>query len=315
MKKVTIVTPVYNEEENLPDYFDVLEKVLFSNEKYDFEVLLIDDGSRDRSWDIICAGSARDKRFKGIKLSKNHGSHHALAAGFSFARGDAVATLACDLQDPPDTINRFLEQWEKGFDIVWGVREKRDDSWSRILASKFFERLIRKWAAPPGSQFATGSFFLMDRKVLDYYNNLKEQNRVTFAIVAYLGFTQKQVFYERKARQKGKSGWNFTKLFKTLYDAVIAFSHVPVRIITFLSILALTAVIPIGGYVLYLYFTGRTANIGWVSVILTVTLFGSLILFNLSFILEYLMRVYSNTTQRPIFIISEITENLDARDQ
>ena len=314
MKKITIVTPVYNEEENLPDFFNVLDKVLFSNRDYEFEVLLIDDGSRDRSWELICAGAVRDKRFKGIKLSRNHGSHHALAAGFSFARGDAVATLACDLQDPPETINRFIEQWEKGFDIVWGVREKRDDSWSNILTSKFFERLIRKWAAPPGSQFATGSFFLMDRKVLDYYNNLKEQNRVTFAVVAYLGFTQKQVPYERKARKKGKSGWNFSKKIKTMYDAIIAFSYMPVRIITFLSIAALVAVPPLGGYVLYLYFMGRTRNIGYVSIILTVAIFGSLILFNLSLVLEYLMRVYSNTTQRPIFIISELTENVNAKD-
>ena len=160
MKKISIVTPVFNEEENLPDYFETVEKVLFAGANYEFEVLLIDDGSRDRSWEIIHAQSLKDPRFKGIKLSHNHGSHHALAAGFSFAKGDAVATLACDLQDPPETINDFINGWEEGFDIVWGVRKKRDDSWHRIMASKFFERLIRKWAAPPGSKFATGSFFV-----------------------------------------------------------------------------------------------------------------------------------------------------------
>ena len=314
MKRVTVVTPVYNEEQNLDDFFEAVQRKIISNKKYAFEVLLIDDGSSDKSWEMIRSYSLKDKHFKGIKLSKNHGSHHALAAGFSFARGDAIATLACDLQDPPDMINRFLEQWEKGVDIAWGVRKKREDSRWRIVTSKIFEYLIRKWAAPPDSKFATGSFLLMDRKVLNYYNNLKEQNRVTFAIIAYLGFTQSQVLYERKARVKGKSGWNFTKMIKAMYDTIIGFSYVPIRVLTFLSIIAMAAVIPLGIYVFCLYFSGGTRNIGWVSVILTITLFGSLILFNLSFVLEYLMRVYSNTTQRPIYIISETTENLDGRE-
>lgn len=306
-KLISILTPVYNESENLPDYFQRINSVFNSNPHYQFEFILIDDGSSDNSWDAISKESKINPAIHGIKLSRNMGSHIAVSAGFNAAKGDAVCTLACDLQDPPETILKFIEEWEKGANVVYGVRASRqDDAWKKI-ASKTFENLLRRWAMPKGSLFATGSFLLIDKKVNDYFNQFKENNRITFAIIAHMGFKQARVFYERVSRNKGVSGWSPLRMFRALYDALIGFSYVPVRILTVVSICSLLLCVPLSIYVLYLYFEGRSSNVGWVSTILVITFFCSLILFNLSMVLQYLIRIYANTTQRPLYFIEETT--------
>lgn len=309
MKKLTILTPVFNEEENLQNYFLALKTLRKTLNNYTIEVVLIDDGSQDRSWELIQIEANINEEIKAIKLSRNHGSHTALSVGFNFSTGDAVCTLACDLQDPPQVINQFVNEWEKGCDIVWGKRRSRKDKGWKKITSRGFENLIRKYAAPKGSKFATGSFFLASKKVVNYYNKFQEHNRITFAVFAHLGFRQSIVEYDREKRIAGKSGWNFSKMIKALYDALVAFSFAPANFLRWFSLSAILLFVPIAIYAVFLYLSGRSSNIGWVSTILIVYFFGALILFNLSVILDYLIRIYLNSSQRPIYFIDKTLNN------
>src|SRR5262249_62022069 len=160
------------------------------------------------------------------RLSRNFGSHVALSAGLMHAEGDAVALLACDLQDPPEVVFDFAARWREGARIVWGKRRTRADKAWRVAASKFFEWLTRRYAMPRGSQFTTGSFLLMDRKVLECFRQFQECNRITFALVAWTGFDQATVEYDRQPRRAGKSSWNWRGMLKAAYDTFLAFSKV-----------------------------------------------------------------------------------------
>ncbi len=235
-KSIAIVTPVFNEEENLPLYQKSIEGALLSNNEYDFRILFIDDGSRDKSWQVIREICSINKAFQGIRLSRNYGAHIALSAGFANIEADAIATLACDLQDPPKTIKEFIKKWEGGTQIVWGKRKKRADAFWKKTTSRLFYKLLQKFALPSESQFTTGSFLLVDKMVATAFNQFHEQNRITFALVAWTGFKQATVEYERKDRKMGKSGWTFSKMIKTMYDAFIGFSFAPIRVITLLGL-------------------------------------------------------------------------------
>lgn len=311
---ISIITPVFNEEENLPHYSQTVKDVLLSRNDCNFEIIFVDDGSEDRSWEVISSIVKDNKEFKALRLSRNMGSHSAVAAGLNCARGDAAVVMGCDLQDPPSVVSEFIKQWERGYDVVWGARASREDSILRVLASKVFEGALRRWAMPKDSLFVTGSFLLMDKKVLRYFNTFTEHNRITFATVAWIGFKQTRVYYNRQQRLRGKSGWTFKMMAKTLYDSIVGFSYAPIRLISALSFFVFLLTIPFVFYTVYLYFAGRTGNIGWISTILAISVFGSISLINMALILEYLTRIHMNTTGRPFyFVAEEIGLNEDKR--
>jgi glycosyltransferase involved in cell wall biosynthesis len=303
-KRIMILTPVYNEETSLPLYEQTVRQTLLAHPEYDFRILLIDDGSDDRSWPMILDICARDPHFQGMRLSRNYGSHIALSAGFAHADGDAVAILACDLQDPPEVILEFAEKWHAGAQIVWGRRRSRaDEAWRRVTSYIFF-KLMRRFAMPKGSAFTTGSFFLIDRKVAECFRQFQEHNRLTFALVAWTGFEQAVVEYNRQARIAGMSGWNFCKMLKTMYDAFLGFSTLPIRLMTLIgvSVFILTALIL--AYVVISWLTGETLP-GWTSVMFALTLFFGLQFLLMGMVGEYLYRIYAEVVRRPLYFISE----------
>lgn len=304
--RILILTPVHNEEQSLPIYENTVNEILLSHPDYVFEVLLIDDGSTDQSWEIICRICNKNNRFRGVRLSRNYGSHMALSAGFAHADADAVAILACDLQDPPTVILKFLEKWRSGARIVWGRRRTRGDEGWRILASNLFYRAIRRFAMPARSKFTTGSFLLADRQVVDCIQQFHERNRVTFALVAWTGFNQAVVDYDRQPRLAGHSGWSFQKMLKAMYDTFIGFSFLPIRIITISGIAVSFLTIPLGIYTLVSWLLGDPLP-GWTSLMLAL-----LLLFGIQFLMigvvgEYLYRIYSEVVGRPLYFISEKT--------
>ncbi len=307
---VTILTPVFNEEQNLPIYEKAVTGILQSRKDYNFSFLFIDDGSSDRSWEIIREICSRNRHFSGIRLSRNYGSHTALSAGFANAKGDAIATLACDLQDPPEVILEFLEKWRSGIKIVWGRRLNREDDAWRILASNLFFKLIRRFAMPKGSKFTTGSFLLIDKQVAECFCRFHEHNRITFALVAWTGFEQAVVDYNRKKRMSGVSGWNFSKMIKTMYDAFIGFSYLPIRLMTLSGIFFSTLTIPMTLYLFFSWLRGNTLP-GWTSLMVILAFF-----FGVQFLLmaisgEYLYRIYAEVVHRPLYFISERTGHLE----
>lgn len=304
--RITILTPVYNEEACLPLYEHAITRTLLTQSAYDFRVLLIDDGSADRSWQLIRDLCARNPRFQGLRLSRNYGSHVALSAGFAHADGDAVATLACDLQDPPEVILAFLARWQAGAHIVWGHRRSREDALWRRLTSHLFFRLLRRFAMPQGSAFTTGSFFLIDHKVAACFRQFQEHNRITFALVAWTGFEQAIVSYDRKQRAAGQSGWNVQKMLKTMYDAFIGFSTLPIRLMTLCGISLSVLTVPLLAYVTVSWLAGDPLR-GWSSVMFILTLFFGIQFLLLGIVGEYLYRIYTEVVRRPLYFISEQT--------
>lgn len=306
-KLITIVTPVFNEEYNLDVYYENVSHTLLSLSRYDFEIILVDDGSRDKSWDKITKICEYDNRFSAIRFSRNFGAHIAMTAGIDRANGDAVVILACDLQDPVETVLEFIKRWEEGNEIIWGKRTTRDDPRWRVFTSRIFNYLLRKWAMPKGSKVTTGSFLLIDRKVVDCFRLFEDTSRLTFAIVAWTGFKQDVVEYNRIARKAGASGWTFSQMITAFYNAILAYSTTPIKITTVLSIVSLFLCFPLATYLLYLYFAGRTTNIGWISTLLVILGFGGLILLQLSVTGEYLSRVYKDASRRPLYFVSDDT--------
>jgi dolichol-phosphate mannosyltransferase len=306
-KCITIVTPVYNEEENIDNYYNEICLKLLTLSQYEFEIIFVDDGSHDNSWEKILKICNENTNFNAIRLSRNFSSHFAITAGLDRAKGDAAIILACDLQDPVETAIEFIRKWEKGYKIVWGERISRDDANWKIIASKLFNLLLKKWAMPENSNFTTGSFLLIDRKVLDCYCMHDDNSRLTFAIVAWTGFKQVRIPYHRQARKAGKTGWSFLNMISGFYNAIIAYSTFPLKFITTISIFILFFSVPIALYITYLYTVGRTGNIGWISTILAVFLFSGIILFQLSIISVYLSRIYKDASNRPLYFVSDDT--------
>jgi dolichol-phosphate mannosyltransferase len=306
--RVTVVTPVYDEAAGLDAYEAAVTDVLLSRTDVDFTVLLVDDGSSDGSWPAIRELCARDPRFRAVRLSRNFGSHTALAAGFDHVDDDAgaVATLAADLQDPPETVLAFVEEWRRGAHIVWGERTVRGDARWRRAASRLFQGLLRRFAMPKGSRFTTGSFFLMDRVVLEAVRRFEEANRITFALVAWTGFDQARVPYERRERRSGVSGWSFGSMLRALYDAFISFSTLPIRVMTWVAIASVLVTLGLAGYFLAVGLTGTSAP-GWASQMLLLSLFFGIQFWLLATLGEYLTRIHREAARRPLYFVSDRT--------
>lgn len=304
MNIVTIVTPVYNEELCLERYVETVSTLLFQSNEADFRVIFVDDGSTDASWEIIENICRRSARFRGIRLSRNFGSHIALSAGIQHAKGDAVATLACDLQDPPQVVLEFVKKWKAGAQIVWGKRRQRADKKWRQWTSNIFFSLLKKYAMPKNSKFCTGSFFLIDRAVVKCFNRFQEHNRITFALVAWTGFSQEVVIYDRHARYAGKSGWTFSQMMKTLCDAFVAFSNLPARLITTLGISIWIFSIGFAAYLVMKYLSSNVLP-GWTGLMLVTSCMFGLVFLILGLAVEYLRRIHIEVTSRPLYFISK----------
>lgn len=301
---ITIVTAVYNEEASLEAFRAEIARSLFPSPDVHYEVLFVDDGSTDRSWEIIERFCQESPRFHGLRLSRNFGAHTADSAGIDHASGDAVVTLACDLQDPPETVREFVDKWRAGAQVVWGRRRTRAEGRSRIWAVNLFSWLMRTQAMPKGSKFSTGGFFLIDRRVVECFRQFREHNRITFALVAWTGFKQDVVMYDRRAREAGSSGWNFGRMIKAMYDTLIGFSNLLPRFITVLGAAIFLLNIPIAVYLVIDRFFSRPIP-GWTGLMVTLSSFFGIVCLMLGVMSEYLHRIYIESTGRPLYFIAQ----------
>jgi dolichol-phosphate mannosyltransferase len=303
--QICIVTPVFNEARNLDRFVDEVGREVLSSANADFHVLFVDDGSTDESWAKIEQIVANSSHFSAIKLSRNFGAHTALLAGFDQVADDvdAVATLACDLQDPPSTVLDFVQQWRNGADIVWGARGTRADGSFRKTASWLLESLLRRYAMPRNSKFRTGSFLLIDRVVLDCVRQFREHARVTFALVAWTGFEQAEVFYDRRPRRDGRSGWRFGQLVNTVYDVFIGFSPVPAKMLTLFGFLMLAVSLIGVSYLVADWFLYQVQP-GWTGLMATMTMCFGLLFVMMGISFEYLFRIFMETKNRPLYFVA-----------
>jgi glycosyltransferase involved in cell wall biosynthesis len=303
---VLVITPMYNEEASFGAYVSAVEKVLIARTDVEYNVLMIDDGSTDRTWELMQSQSRISPRYRALRLSRNFGGHAAETAGLDHSDGEAVVMFSADLQDPPETVIDFVEVWRRGADVVWGHRRSRADSRVRVWTSDMFGFLLRHFALPRGSKFTTGGFILIDRKVVNCLRQLREQSRLNFALVAWTGFQQEIVQYDRRERVAGKSGWSFIRMTKAMYDALVGFSGVIPRLITVLG-LSFAAI----GFFAAVYFVINALlfrpSEGWSSIMVALTFFFGMTFLILGTIGEYLQRIYIEAAHRPLYFVSEDT--------
>lgn len=304
MSKISVIIPVYWNEDTLELLYDDLkEKVLGQLE--DYELVFVDDGSGDNSWEIINKIKNRDDRIICVKLSRNFGEHSALLAGLSVCTGDCAVTKQADLQEDSEIILEMYESWKKGNKVVLAVREERDDSFATKFFAGLYYKLMQKFA---NKNMPSGGCdcYLLDRQVIEVLLKLDEKNSSLTLQVLWVGFQTDKIYFHRREREIGKGRWTFAKKFKLVLDSMISFSYVPIRMMWIIGILFFAFSVIMGIEVFVEWFTVGTPVAGWPSLMCVVLCSSGLILLMLGMLGEYIWRTFDAARKRPPFIIDEV---------
>ena len=301
---ISVVVPIFNEQENLAELRRRLAGALGETGE-DWEVVLVNDGSRDGSGDLLRQFHSEDARFKVVSLSRNFGHQPAVTAGVHHARGECVILIDGDLQDPPEVIGEMVKRWREGYAVVLGERSSRKDRGARSLGFKLFYPLMR-WVSdlPEGPE--GGIFGLMDRRVVDEFNKLPERNRFIPGLRSWLGFKQTSVKYDRQQRAAGQPKQTLRRLVRYALDGMISFSYRPLRWVTGLGF-----VVSIVSFLLALYYFitffafHKTSGGGFTTLILCVLFLGGVQLISIGVLGEYIGRIYDESKQRPLYVVEE----------
>ena len=300
---VSIVIPVLNEEAVLPELFRRLTALFEGQPDVIWCALLVDDGSRDRSVELVRTQSVADPRFILLELTRNFGFQAALAAGLAQAKGEAIITMDADLQDPPEVIPALVTCWREGAEIVSAVRRSRQETGPRRFGMDLFHRLFSKVADFP-IEANTGTFGLMDREAVDALNRLPERNRFFPGLRSWVGFTTREVFYDRKERAAGEPQQTLLKLLRYALDGVFSFSYLPLRLLTyagvFIALLGFSAAV---FYAVRRLLGIETAPTGYTTLVTIVLFLGGVQLIGIGILGEYLARVYDEVKQRPPYVL------------
>ena len=300
----SVIIPVYNEEANVQMLYDRLVGVI-GKMSQDFELLFINDGSRDNTFALVKGLAAQDDRIKYINLSRNFGHQIAVSAGLDACVGERVVIIDADLQDPPELIVEMDRMMNEGFEVVYARRRKRQgESAAKLLTARLFYRLLANIASI-NIPLDTGDFRIMDRKVVDVLRQMPEQNKFLRGQISWIGFRQTFVEYDRSERHGGETGYTYAKMFRFAIDGITSFSDAPLRLASWfgfmISGVAFIALI----YALWGKFVTHQSEPGWASIIVSVLFLGGIQLISLGFIGEYLSRISSNVKQRPLYVVGE----------
>ena len=312
-KKLSVVVPCYNESESLSELVRRLAEACGQSVGDDYELILINDCSTDATWVEILRLSAEVRQIIGVDLAHNHGHQLALTAGLSIAGGDRVMIIDADLQDPPELLAEMMAQLDAGADVAYGQRvQRKGESWFKKASAVFFYRLLQRLSDAP-IPADTGDFRLMKRQVVDILLSMREQHRFIRGMVAWIGFRQVSVPYQRHARFAGKTKYPLRKMIRFAVDAITGFSAAPLRLSLYFSLWSVLIAILLGLYALWQWFTGAALP-GWTSIAIIVLAFGSMQMLCLGIMGEYLGRIYAQSKQRPLFVIRSIQQNAPATD-
>jgi polyisoprenyl-phosphate glycosyltransferase len=309
LKKLSIVIPVYNEAQGISMLYERIGKFLNELKSISHEVILVDDHSTDGTSSLLKGHCPDGSDYRYIRLSKNSGSHIAILAGLHHATGDCAVFMAADLQDPPELITQMLQEWEKGSRIIWAVRKKREgvSIFTKLFAGAFyflFNRFADVKQPPAGADFA-----LLDRMV---YKSLLESagsKPSLAALIAWLGYDDKQIFYTKEARKFGKSKWNMNRKINAFIDAFVGFSYKPLRLISITGIFMAIVGFLYAGIVIALKIIMNTQVEGWTSLMIVVLVIGGMQMLMTGILGEYLWRNLEESRKRPLFFVEE-NENL-----
>ncbi len=302
--ELSIVIPVFNEFENLPVLYDRLVQALESRTKL-FEIIFVDDGSRDQSGKILQEFSELDERVTVVALARNFGHQIAITAGLSYTRGKAVIVMDADLQDPPELIPQLVEKWHEGHDVVYAVREKRKEGWVKQAAYKSFYRLLHQIACID-IPIDAGDFCIMDRKVVDLLVSMPERNRFVRGIRTWVGFDQVGLSYERQSRYAGQPKYSISKLIYLALDGLVSFSVAPLRAISLLGIMvSIFSVLFAVWYALQKVLFGFSPP-GFATLAVSIFFLSGVQLVTLGVIGEYIGRIFEEVKQRPLFVVKRV---------
>lgn len=303
MSKLSIIIPVYFNEMNLDDlYLDLHQKVL--SKIKDYELIFVDDGSEDKSYEIIQQLKKKDKKIKSLKLSRNFGSHAAILAGLNDCTGDCAVMKTADLQEPSEILLEMYEKWEKGNNVVLAIRQDRNDSLIGNFFSNMYYLLMRKFVL---KNMPLGGFdcFLIDRKVIEVLRIMDEKNTSLMGQILWAGFKSDKIYYSRLKREKGKSRWTLKKKIKLVIDSVLSFTYLPIRVMTSVGLIFFLVSVLWALYIVYLKLNSGIELEGWTTLMVFNLFSSGLILLTLGIIGEYLWRNYDATRNRPTYIIED----------
>jgi len=304
---LTVVAPIYFGETSINEFYNRTKKVLINLEsKIDHEIIFVDDGSKDKSLDILKELCQKDEKVGVISFSRNFGHQIAITAGIDHANGEAIIIIDGDLQDPPEIIPEMLKKWEEGYKVVYGVRKKRKgENFIKLSTAKLFYRIIRH-LSDVDLPVDAGDFRLIDKKVADILRSMREENRYIRGIVSWIGFPQSGLLYERDRRYAGKTTYTFKKMIKLAIDGLVGFSDKPLKItaylgffITFISFLLVLKI------VIDKIINPQLSISGWASLMVTLIFLGGIQMISIGIIGLYLGRQYSEVKRRPIYVVSE----------
>ena len=311
MKKISVVVPMYYEEEVANECYTRLKNVLEKIENYNYEIIFVNDGSKDKTLEILKEIAKENKNVKIISFSRNFGHQCAVTAGLRYVTGDAIVIIDADLQDPPELIPEMIKLWEEGNEVIYGKRKSREgESRFKLLTASMFYKTLNALSDVEIPK-DTGDFRLVDRKVVEVINSLPEHNKFLRGLFSWVGFKQKAYEYERKERYAGKTKYPLKKMLKLAQDGIFSFSIKPLKIVGAMGILSVIISIMLFVYAVLSYaFDWNNLVPGWTSLMVTMTFIGGMILISLWMIGEYIGRIYDETKRRPEYIIEE-TFNFD----
>ena len=307
MKKISLVIPMYYEEKVANKCYEKVSNVLKSLEdKYDHEIIFVNDGSKDKTLDILEEIAKKDTKVKIISFSRNFGNQAAVTAGLKEVTGDAIVIIDADLQDPPELIPEMLELWEQGNEVIYGKRKTRKgESAFKLLTAKMFYKTLNALSDVEIPK-DTGDFRLVDRKVVDVVNNLPEHNKFLRGLFSWVGFKQKAYEYERQERFAGETKYPLKKMLKLASDGIISFSNKPIKMVGALGIISIIISVIILIYALISYiFKLNELSAGWTSLMVAITFFAGVQLLSLWVISEYIGRIYDEAKGRPQYIVDK----------
>ena len=312
--KISIVVPVFNEIEVIDTFYARVKKTVETLDTLTYEIIFVDDGSNDGSYQKLLDLAGIDGNVKIIKFSRNFGHQIAITAGIDNANGDAVVVIDADLQDPPEVITKFIEKWEEGYDVVYGTRESRKgESKMKLLTAALFYRLL-KTIIKIDIPVDVGDFRLMSKRAVKYFKEFRERDRFVRGLVSWIGFRQTGVAYEREERYAGETKYPYTKMIKFALDGITSFSSLPLKLATWLGYFT--------SFLAFLYLCsvfiqkvlGYTVH-GWATIMVGMLFLGGVQLICLGIVGEYIGRISNEIKQRPLYIIEEMREGKNNKSE
>jgi len=302
--KVSIIIPIYYNEDNLRPLYENLKTEFIDKIDYSYEIVMVNDGSKDKSYEVMKDLADKDSNIKIISLSRNFGSHAAVLCGLSKCSGDCAVIKAADLQEPTSLILEMVNEWKKGNNVVLAVRDGRDESKSQTFFANFYYKLVQKTALPqmPDQGF---DVYLVDRKVIDVLDSLDEKNSALTGQILWSGFRTSKIYYRRLAREIGTSKWTLKKKIKLVMDTLFSFSSLPITIVSNVGAFSILGAIVWAIIVLAARLTGSIDVSGWTTLFIFNLFSFGVIMMTLGILGEYLWRTFDASRNRPTYIIEE----------